>query len=182
MDDQLAQAQANLVLAKANLQVAEANLELAKITLERNLEANRGSSGSVSQLTIDQNRAAGQDDRRAGRVGPGQHQVNQATVQQYADLQAFQKIIAPFPGVITARTVDPGRLSPPTTPAKPGRLFYLMQTDPLRVFVNVPQVFATTLPSARMPSVYREEDPESAVLRQGHAHGQRTRPQHAHAC
>ena len=40
VDDQLAQARANLVLAKANLEVAEANLELAKITLQRDLTAN----------------------------------------------------------------------------------------------------------------------------------------------
>ena len=45
-------------------------------------------------------------------------EVNEATVQQFVDLQSFQKIVAPFAGVMTARDVDPGCWSRPTTPAR----------------------------------------------------------------
>jgi RND family efflux transporter MFP subunit len=159
VDDQLAQAQANLVLAQGNLQAAEANLELAKITLRRNLNANRSSSGAVSQLTIDQNQAEVKTTAAQVETARASIQVNQATVQQYTDLQAFQKIVAPFAGVITVRTVDPGALVTSDNPSEARPLFYLMQTDPLRVFVNVPQVFATTITAGQNAAVYREEDP-----------------------
>jgi RND family efflux transporter MFP subunit len=159
VDDQLAQARANLVLAKGNLLAAEANLELAKITLKRNLSANRRSAGAVSELTIDQNQAEVKTTAAQVETARASIQVNEATVQQYADLQAFQKIVAPFAGVITVRTVDPGALVTSDNPSEARPLFYLMQTDPLRVFVNVPQVFATTIAVGQNAAVYREEDP-----------------------
>jgi RND family efflux transporter MFP subunit len=159
VDDQLAQARANLALAKSNLLAAQANLELAKITLRRNLEANRSSSGAVAQLTLDQNKAEVKTTAAQVETSRASIQVNEATVQQYADLQAFEKIVAPFTGVITARTVDPGALITADNPSEARPLFYLMQTDPLRVFVNVPQVFATTVAVGQSASVYREQDP-----------------------
>jgi RND family efflux transporter MFP subunit len=159
VDDQLAQARANLILAQANLRAAEANLELAKITLKRNLEANRSSSGAVAQLTLDQNNAEVKTTAAQVETARASIQVNEATVQQYADLQAFEKIIAPFTGVITARTVDPGALITADNPSEARPLFYLMQTDPLRVFVNVPQVFATTVAVGQNATVYREQEP-----------------------
>ena len=71
VDDQLAQAQANLVLAKSNLLAAQANLDLAKITLKRNLEANRSSSArsrsSRSTRTMPRSR---RPLRRSRRPGP----------------------------------------------------------------------------------------------------------------
>jgi RND family efflux transporter MFP subunit len=159
VDDQLAQAQANLILAKANLQAAEANLELAKITLKRNVEANRASAGAVAQLTLDQNRAEVKTTAAQVETAKASIQVNEATVQQYVDLQAFENIIAPFTGVITARTVDPGTLITADNPSEARPLFYLMQTDPLRVFVNVPQTFSTTVAVGQKAVVYREQEP-----------------------
>ena len=162
VDDQLAQARANLVLSKANVEVAQANLELARITLQRDLTANLSTGGAgqaIAPLTIDQNRAQVKTTASQVASALASVQANQATVQQYADLQAFQKIVAPFPGVITARTVDPGALVTADNPSEARPLFYLMQTDPLRVFVNVPQVFATTVAVGQSAVVYREEDP-----------------------
>ena len=86
-------------------------------------------------------------------------QVNDATVRQYADLQSFQKIVAPFAGVITVRTIDPGALVTADNPSETRPLFYLMQTDPLRVFVNVPQAYATSIAPGQQAAVYREEEP-----------------------
>jgi RND family efflux transporter MFP subunit len=86
-------------------------------------------------------------------------QVNEAAVQRYTDLQGFQKIMAPFAGVITARNVDPGVLVTADNPSETRELFHLMQTDPLRVFVNVPQVYATSVAPGQMAVVYRKEDP-----------------------
>jgi RND family efflux transporter MFP subunit len=157
VDDQLAQARANLVLAKENLRASEANLELAKITLNRDQSIGPGLAIAMQQIDEDlaevKTTAAQVESAKAGI------QVNEATVQQYADLQSFQKIVAPFPGVITARNVDPGALVTADNPSDTRELFHVMQTDPLRVFVNVPQVFATSVTVGQHAVVYRQEDP-----------------------
>jgi RND family efflux transporter MFP subunit len=158
VDDQLAQAKANLVLAKANLLVSEANLQLAKITLERDRTA--GIGVATAPLTIDQDHAQVKTTAAQVESAKASILVNEATVQQYTDLQAFQKIVAPFAGVITSRNVDPGALVTADNPSETRPLFYLMQTDPLRVFVNVPQVFSTTIVTGQNAIVYREEDPQ----------------------
>jgi RND family efflux transporter MFP subunit len=155
VDDQLAQARANLVLAKANLQVSEANLELARTTLSRDL----ASGDATAPQTIDQDRAQVKTTAAQVESARASIQVNQAIVQRYANLQSFQKIVAPFPGVITARTVDPGALVTADNPSETREIFHLMQTDPLRVFINVPQVYATAVAPGQEAVVYRREDP-----------------------
>jgi len=102
VDDQLAQARANLALAQANLQVSQANLELAKVTLDRDTKAGPGTATSFQQ--IDQDRVQVKTTAAQVESARASIQVNQATVQQYADLQSFEKIVAPFPGVITSRS------------------------------------------------------------------------------
>ena len=155
VDDQLAQARANLNLVKANLEVSEANLALAKITVARDIASGPGTSPE----TLDQDRAQVKTTVAQVESARASIKVNEATVQQYADLQSFQKIVAPFAGVITARTVDPGALVAADNPSETRPLFHVMQTDPLRVFVNVPQVVATTIEPGQEAIVYRQEDP-----------------------
>jgi RND family efflux transporter MFP subunit len=155
VDDQLAQARANLILAKANLEVSEANLVLAKITLSRDVAAGL----ATSPLTLDQDRAQVKTTEAQVASAKASIEVNQATVQQYVDLQSFQKIIAPFDGVITSRNVDPGALVTADNPSETRELFHIMQTDPLRVFVNVPQVYATMVAPGQQAIVYRLEEP-----------------------
>ncbi len=155
VDDQLAQARANLVLAKANLQVSEANAVLAEVTLKRDLAAGIG----VSDQTIDQDRAQVKTTAAQIASAKANIQVNEATVQQYADLQSFQKIVAPFAGVITARNVDPGALVTADNPSATRELFHVMQTDPLRVFVNVPQMNAVPIAPGQDAVVWQRDDP-----------------------
>lgn len=156
VDDQLAQARANLVLAKANLLVSEANLDLAKITLQRDVNAGVGTAPG----TLDQDRAQVKTTAAQVESAKASIEVNQATVKQYADLQAFQKIVAPFAGVLTSRNVDPGVLVTADNPSETRPLFHLMQTDTLRVFVNVPQVYATAVAPGQEAILYRQEDPD----------------------
>jgi RND family efflux transporter MFP subunit len=156
VDDQLAQARANLVLAKANLNVSEANAALAETTLARDQAA--GVGVGVSAQSIDQDKAQVKTTKAQIESAKANIQVNEATVQQFADLQSFQKIVAPFPGVITARNVDPGALitADNTTTRE---LFHVMQTDPLRVFVNVPQIGATSIAPGQGAVVWQRDDP-----------------------
>jgi RND family efflux transporter MFP subunit len=155
VDDQLAQARANLGLAKANLLVSEANLALARITLTRDIRAGVGTAAE----TIDQDQAQVKTSAAQVESAKASVQANEATVQQFADLQSYQKIIAPFPGVITARNVDPGALIVADNPTGTRELFHIMQTDPLRVFVNVPQVYATKIVPGQDATVYLEQEP-----------------------
>jgi len=155
VDAQLAQAQANLALANANLPLAEANANLAQITLKRFIEAVPGKG--VSLLQIDQQQATVETTAAQVEATKASIQVNEAAVQRFTALQGFQKILAPFPGVVTARNIDPGDLiiaDAQTTK----ELFHLMRTDTLRVFVNVPQVFATGIEVGQDAVIYRRED------------------------
>ena len=63
-----------------------------------------------------------------------------ANVQRLRQLEGFKRVVAPFAGVITRRNVDVGDLIDAGGGARP--LFLLAQTDPLRVYVNVPQTYA----------------------------------------
>lgn len=157
IDDQLQQAKANLALAKANLPLAEANAEVAKATLDRYVQSGPGTGATL--LQIDQQRATVKTTAAQVEATKASIQVNEAAVQRYTDLQGFQKIIAPFPGTITARNVDPGDLISADSPSTSKELFHLMRTDTLRVFVNVPQVFATGIKVGHGATVYRREDP-----------------------
>src|SRR5262249_43255829 len=83
--------------------------------------------------------------------------VNEAAVQRYTDLQGVEKITAPFPGVITARNIDTGDLVSANSTVR--ELFHVMRTDTLRVFVNVPQVFAAGIQVGQDAAVYQRDAP-----------------------
>ena len=158
VDAQLAQAKADLAQAKANLPLAEANAELAKVTLKRYLDAGPGTG--VTLLQVDQQRATVKTTAAQVEAAKASIQVYEAAVQRYTVLQGFQKILAPFPGVITARNIDPGDLISADTPNTTKQLFHLMRTDTLRVFVNVPQVFATGIKVGQNAVVYVQLEPQ----------------------
>src|SRR5262249_3366875 len=159
IDDQLAQGRANLEQARATLKQNEANAALAKTVLARSVNLSNRGSGIVTPEEIDQHRATVATTAASVENARASIQVYEAAVQRYLDLQAFEKIVAPFPGVVTARHIDPGDLV--SADATNRELFHLMRTDVLRVFVNVPQVFATGIKPGQSAVVFRREDPQS---------------------
>ena len=154
IDDQLAQAKANLAQSKANLKLAQANRRLADITYQRDVTL----GASVAPQQLDQDRAAAQSAAAQVEAARASIKVNEAAVQRLTDLQNFEKIIAPFPGVITARRIEKGDLV--NADSSNRELFHLMRTDTLRVFVNVPQVYATGIRVGQEALVYRRESPQ----------------------
>jgi RND family efflux transporter MFP subunit len=62
-------------------------------------------------------------------------------------MKSFQRIYAPFSGVITQRNVDTGWLINAGNGGTSQQLFFLAQTDPIRVFVNVPEAYAPSIHS-----------------------------------
>jgi RND family efflux transporter MFP subunit len=117
--------------ARSTLLTAQANLALAAITRARYEGLLK--SHAVSQQDVDN--AVGTYDANKATV-----EADEATVQQYAALVSFQKIYAPFDGVITARNTDIGDLiDSGSSGGVKTDLFHMAQTGVLRVYVNVPE-------------------------------------------
>ena len=126
VDQQLGQARADLV-------TAQANEKLASITAARYQDLLK--TESVSKQDVDN----AEGDYAAKRAIV---QSAQANVRRLEELQSFEKIYAPFDGVVTARNVDVGSLidagsSGGMSPAR--ELFHMAAIWKLRVYVNVPQ-------------------------------------------
>ena len=86
----------------------------------------------------------------------------QANVQNLTVQQDFQKIVAPFPGVVTLRTVDVGDLvttGTDSTADNAKALFRLARTDILRVFIDVPQVYSPAVSSGTKAYLQLQEFP-----------------------
>ena len=126
-----------LQVAQADLQSAQANLNLAKVTATR--YQNLLKLDSVSKQETDQ--AVSDQAARTAAVAAAEAQVRR--LQQ---LVSFQKIYAPFDGVITARNTDIGQLiDAGAGSAQPRDLFRLAATGVVRVFVAVPEVYSTDI-------------------------------------
>ena len=135
LDQQLAQ-------AKADLATAQSNAALAKTTAGR------------YQDLIGNNAVSQQDtDNAVTQLQSTSTQVNSATanVRRLEELQSFERIVAPFDGVITTRNIDIGQLitaTGSTTTAGAGtiigskEIFDISALRTLRVFVNVPQIYS----------------------------------------
>jgi membrane fusion protein, multidrug efflux system len=139
IDEELRQATATANQAHAQIRQAQTQLELAKITNAR--YAALGPSGVVTQQQVDQYQA-GYDAQQANVLAAeAAHGSALANVQRLRDLKSFGVIVAPFDGVVTARTAEIGQLvTAGTGSGQP--LFKVAEVDTVRVFVNVPQLYA----------------------------------------
>ena len=127
VDQQLAQ-------SLSNLNTAKANLALAEITKNR------------YQGLIKTNAVAQQDvDNAVGSYNANQAivEADEANVKQLQALQSFEKIYAPFDGVVTARNTDIGDLiDSGSSGGVKTDLFHIAQPGTLRVYVNVPEEYS----------------------------------------
>jgi multidrug efflux pump subunit AcrA (membrane-fusion protein) len=140
--------------ARANLNTAKANLGLAQVTAQR-YEGLRGTE-AVSKQSIDT--ATQTESAQAASVAVAQQSLN-----QLLEMQSFERVYAPFGGVITARNVDVGQLvdsgsnggtgssgnpggnisTAGTSMNGPQELFHISSMDTVRIFVNVPGVYVS---------------------------------------
>jgi RND family efflux transporter MFP subunit len=126
IDQQLQQAQ-------AQLETAQANFELAKTTSDR------------WQFLLKSNSVSKQETDQAVANQAAQKAVvdsNSANVRRLVQLQSFEKVYAPFDGVITARSTDTGALIDAGSSTQSRELFHLAAISTLRVFVPVPEVYS----------------------------------------
>jgi RND family efflux transporter MFP subunit len=127
VDQQLEQSLSNLSTAKANLALAE---------ITKNRYQGLKKTNAVSQQDVDN--AVGTYNANSAIV-----EANQANVKQVQALQSFEKVYAPFDGVLTARNTDIGDLinSGSSSNVKTD-LFHIAQPGTLRVYVNVPEEYS----------------------------------------
>lgn len=128
---------AQLAQARADLATAEANVKLAGITAQRYQDLLK--TDAVSRQDVD---------NYNGDYAAKQAMVQsaQANLKRLEELESFKRVFAPFSGVITKRNVDIGTLINAGNGGTSTReMFDLAQTDPLRVYVAVPQTYAYAL-------------------------------------
>jgi RND family efflux transporter MFP subunit len=143
VDEQLRQ-------ARADLATAQANLALAESTWKRNetLYNDKWVSGQVRDNTL-------------GAFTAGKTIVDskQADVMRLERMQAYEKVYAPFDGIITARNTDFGALIDAGANASARELFHLSATDKIRVFTAVPEIYTRSVRTGAEASVTLDEFP-----------------------
>jgi len=119
--------------AKSDLQTAQTNYALAQTTASR--YTNLLQRGAVSRQDTD-NVVSDMNSKRSIMESSG------ANVKRLEDLQGYEKIVAPFNGVITARNTDVGALIDAGAAGGTSKeLFHISATNRLRIFVNVPEEY-----------------------------------------
>jgi RND family efflux transporter MFP subunit len=137
--------------SRADLATAEANVHLAQITAER--YSGLLKTDSVSKQDADN----AESDYAAKKTIV---QSSQANVKRLEDLQSFQKIYAPFDGVLTARNTDIGALiDPGSSGGTRTELFHIAQPRRLRVYVNVPEAYSQAAKPGLMADLTLTEFP-----------------------
>ena len=170
LDQQLTANLAKVEACKAQINLAQANVHFSDVTLARFKDAPRG---VVSDLERDEKAADYQISQAKLTAAKSDLNSAQAEVDRLRAMIAFQKVVAPFDGIITQRRVDIGELvtagsSPSTTP-----LFTIAQSDTIRVFVHVPESAAPEIRDGARAVATSDEFPGEQFV--GHV----TRSSHA---
>jgi RND family efflux transporter MFP subunit len=124
VDQQLEQARADLKNSQANEQLAQITAARWQNLLKTNSVSKQETDQAISDLSA---RQASVDSMTAN-------------VHRLEQLQSFEKVYAPFAGVITARNTDIGALINAGAGGVPQELFHMAAVDRLRVYVAVPEV------------------------------------------
>ena len=143
IDKQLQQARAELETAQANHHLAETTAARWQFLLQ---------SDSVSRQETDEKTA----DLSARKATVDS---NASNVRRLEDLQSFQKVYAPFDGVLTARNTDVGALIDAGANSADKELFHLAAIDTLRVFVAIPEVYSRAARPGAITSLTLDEFP-----------------------
>jgi RND family efflux transporter MFP subunit len=136
--------------ARADLATAQANLQLAAITAKRNEELLK--TRSVSTQDRDNADWALAADRAIV-------QSNEGNVARLAQLQSYERVYAPFDGIITARNTDIGALIGADANSPSKELFHLAAIDTLRVYVAVPEPYSGAAQAGATATLTLDEFP-----------------------
>jgi RND family efflux transporter MFP subunit len=137
--------------ARADLETAQANLNLAQITSDRMVNLEK--KGAIARQDADN--SVGDRNSKKAIVDSAQ-----ANVKRLEDLQSYEKVFAPFDGVITARNTDIGALIDAGSGAASGKeLFHISAINRLRVFISVPETYEQAAKTGASASLTLNEFP-----------------------
>jgi RND family efflux transporter MFP subunit len=146
VDQQLRQAEADLAAAEVNLSNAQRTAERYKQLLASQSVAPQEAEDKIGDAQAKQAAAAAQ----------------RANVQRLREIAGFKRMVAPFDGVVTARSVDVGALVVPGGASGPA-LFRVASTRKLRVYVDVPESLAGSIAVNQMAELRLSSQPRQAV-------------------
>jgi RND family efflux transporter MFP subunit len=146
IDQQLEQARADLKNSQANEQLAQITAARWQNLLKTNSVSKQETDQAISDLSA---RQASVDSMTAN-------------VHRLEQLQSFEKVYAPFAGVITARNTDIGALINAGAGGVPQELFHMAAVDKLRVYVAVPEVDAQAAQTGAKAILALDEFPGEA--------------------
>jgi RND family efflux transporter MFP subunit len=152
LDAELQAARAQLKASEAQVGARKAEAEFSKTTNERWRDSPKG-------VVSDQERESKKADYESSeaRLYAANAQVNldKSKVDQYNALTEFKQVKAPFDGTITERKIDVGNLVTAGSGSTTTPMYRMAQTDPLRIFVDVPQSASGELMKAGVPAEIR---------------------------
>jgi RND family efflux transporter MFP subunit len=134
IDQQIAQARAQLSQADAGLVLARANAAFSKQNAERYQKL--APDGIASQQDVERARAQADVDEANVTVALSNIEAQRANLNRLMQLKSFNRVVAPFGGTITERNVERGAL---VTAGNASPIFRIANSNPARVFVQVPQ-------------------------------------------
>ena len=148
VEQQLAQARATRQQAQAALQLAQTSFERWQALRQRD---------AVTQQELDER-------RNALKQGEAAVAASNADVQRLEQLLSFNRIVAPFDGVVTSRNVDVGNLIDAGNGGAPKQMFALAQIDPLRLYIAVPQSYSQQVRTGQSARVSLSELPGRSFI------------------
>lgn len=159
LDQQLAQ-------ARADLNVAQANAELARISAER--WQSLATTDAVAKQDVDQRTFT-------WNANIAQVKAAQANVDRLMAEEGFKRLVAPFDGIVTARDTDIGALIN-VGAAGGAELFVVSETKKLRVYVSVPQNDVPSVPPGTQATITVPEHPDKTYTGTVEASSQSVNP------
>jgi len=149
------QARAAVAQAQANFKLADANLKRWRPLVAKGVLSQ--GEGDQKQSDFDAREANVRASEAAVAAADSNIQAGEANLQRLVELKSFARVTAPFAGVITARNIDVGTLISSGSGTTSRQLFNLARIDRLRIYVNVPQTFASSVQAGQQADVALQE-------------------------
>jgi RND family efflux transporter MFP subunit len=148
LDQQLLQAQAELLSVKANMDLAQTTSVRWQGLLEKHAVSKQETDQVMSDYAAKQ----------------AAYASSQANVRRLQELQSYERVLAPFDGIITARNTDIGALIGTGSGSTPKELFHEAAMGKLLVYVAVPEVYADQIRDGQKVNITQDANPGQVIV------------------
>lgn len=161
LDAELSAARAKLQVAEAQVRVKAADASFARSSYERWRDSPKG---VVSEQEREDKKAGDASAVAQLEAARAEVSLDRAQVERLSALEQFKRVVAPYAGTVTQRRIDIGDLVTADSSTNTTPLYRIVQDDPMRVFVDVPQSAATELMKVGVPARISAPDSPGAVI------------------